>query len=261
MDAATVADLGRELYELERDARSRAPLIKEHPDLTVPDAYAIQEQYASHRMNDGARLVGRKIGATSEAIQTLFGIDTPDFGHIFDDMVIEDGGSISRGQLVLPMVEPEIGFILDSPLEGPGVGREDVLAATRAVLPCLEIIDSRIHDWNIEFVDTVADNGSSARCVLGSPAQPVGDRDLAAITVEFRRNGEVIDRADGSAVLGHPADSVAWLANALGEFGVALREGEYVLSGSLTSAVRADAGDLFEARFQGLGDVTCRFDD
>lgn len=259
MDAATIAALGDQLYELERDARSRPPLVKDHLDLDLPAAYAIQERYAARRQEHGARLVGRKIGATSRAIQDLFSIDTPDFGHVFDDMVIPDGGDVPSSELVQPRVEPEIAFVLGSELKGPGVSRQDVLDATDVVLPCLEIIDSRIDDWDIAFYDTVADNGSSARCVFGSPRVPVGGRDLAAVEVELTQNGEVVARADGTAVLGHPAESVAWLANALGELDATLREGEYVLSGSMTSALRATRGDHFQARFTDLGSASCRF--
>lgn len=258
-DDATVTALGRELYEAERARRPRPPLSDEHDGLDVAAAYAIQEAYADLRLADGARLVGRKIGATSKAIQDLFDIDTPDFGQIFDDMVVPDGGAVPTDELIAPRVEPEVAFVLDRPLSGPGVGADDVLAATREVLPCLEIIDSRIADWRIRFVDTVADNGSSARCVFGSTSRPVGDLDLAAERVTLLRDGEKIDTATGEAVLGHPAASVAWLANALGELGRGLRAGEYVLSGSMTTASSASAGERYEAVFETLGQVSCRF--
>jgi 2-keto-4-pentenoate hydratase len=259
MDDAIVAKLGRELYEAEQDRQVRSPLSDEFAELDVKGAYAVQEAYARLRRDAGATLVGRKIGCTSKAIQDLFGIDTPDFGQLFDDMCVEDGGAIPAGELIQPMVEPEIAFLLGSSLQGPGVTREDVEAATEAVVPCLEIIDSRIEDWRIAFVDTVADNGSSARYVIGSPERAIDGLDLASVAVSFRHNGRVVGEATGAAVLGHPADSVAWLANALAAFGRGLGAGEYVLSGSMTTAARAAQGDDFEAHFGEFGVVRCRF--
>lgn len=253
-----VAELARELFEAERAGTTVPPLSERHPGLTVSDAYAIQEEYAELQRSRGARLVGRKIGATSKAIQHLFGIHTPDYGHIFDDMVLDGSGPVHLDTLIQPMVEPELGFLLARDLRGPGVKRAAVLAATRSVLPCLEVIDSRIDDWRIGFVDTVADNGSSARCVFGEECD-ARDIDLARVEVEFRRNGEVVDRARGDAVLGHPADAVAWLVNALAAYDRSLRAGEYALSGSFTTAVRAEAGDVFDASFSGLGSVSCHF--
>jgi 2-keto-4-pentenoate hydratase len=254
----TVSSLAQELFDAERARSTLVPLSERHPELTPREAYAVQESYATLRRAGGARLVGRKIGATSEAIQTLFGIDTPDYGHIFDDMVVPDGAAIPRETLIQPMVEPELAFVLKSELRGPGVTRAAVFAATAAIVPCLEIIDSRIVDWKIRYVDTVADNGSSARCVFGAPFT-AEDLDLAAQEAVLRCNDEVVGRATGAAVLGHPADSVAWLANALGAYGHALEAGAYVLSGSFTTAVRAERGDHFTADFTGAGSVSCHF--
>jgi 2-keto-4-pentenoate hydratase len=156
------------------------------------------------------------------------------------------------------MVEPELAFILARDLRGPGVRRSDVLGATRTIIPCLEVIDSRIVDWRIAFVDTVADNGSSARCTFGDAVTYDG-LELSAIEAVMSRNGEITGRATGDAVLGHPAEAVAWLANALGELGSGLRAGEYVLSGSFMTAIRAERGDRFDASFAGLGGVSCHF--
>lgn len=258
-DEATVKALGRELYEAERAREARPPLTDEYDGLEVAAAYAIQEAYADLRLAEGAHLVGRKIGCTSEAIQELFDIDTPDFGQIFDDMVVPDGGTIRMDELIAPMVEPEIAFMLDRELAGPGVTPEDVLGATREIVPCLEIIDSRIADWRIRFVDTVADNGSSSRCVLGTTPRALDGLDLAGERVTLLRDGEKIASATGEAVLGHPAASVAWLANALGELGRVLAAGEWVLSGSMTTASRAASGERYEAVFETLGQVSCRF--
>lgn len=258
MNPETIERLGRDLYEAEAAQTPLAPLSERH-DLGVADAYAIQEVYARLRLAGATQLVGRKVGATSQAIQKLFNIDTPDYGRIFDDMVISDDGDVPVDKLIAPLVEPEIAFLLDTDLVGPGVTRDDVLASTRHVLPCLEIIDSRIEDWRIAFVDTVADNGSSARCVLGTGRHDVTHVDLAAERVRLHRDGQEIETATGKAVLGHPADAVAWLANAIGEFGAGLQAGEYVLSGSMTSASKVSPGESYEAVFDNLGRVACTF--
>lgn len=257
MKAETIDALGIEIVAAERAATPLRPLSKRYPDLDPATAYRIQERYAKIRGATGATLIGRKIGCTSAAIQELFGIDTPDYGHIFDDMVVAEADVIDVAQLIVPMVEPEITFVLDRGLQGPGVTSDDVLAATRAVLPSLEIIDSRIAKWDIEFVDTVADNGSSARCVFG----PEGDAaiDLGAESVRLLQDGQELCHGVGAAVLGHPAASVAWLANVLADYGRALRAGDYVLSGSMTRAVPAVVGCTYEARFDTLGTVSCRF--
>jgi 2-keto-4-pentenoate hydratase len=253
-----IAKIAEDILLAERRGVALEPLSRRHPTLTPADAYAIQEEYATLRRNEGAKLVGRKIGCTSRAVQELFGIDQPDYGHLFDEMLVEDGGEIARDSLIDPMAEPEIAFLLRSGLRGPGVTIDDVLAATDSVAPCIEVIDSRIADWEIQFVDTVADNGSSARAVIGEPSSP-GGLALETIAVDFRRNGETVASAKADAVLGHPAAAVAWLANALAAFGRSLEPAQTVLSGSITTAVRGVAGDAFEASFEELGVVSCRF--
>ena len=253
-----IAKIAEDILLAERRAAPLEPLSRRHPSLTAADAYAIQEEYATLRRSEGAHLVGRKIGCTSIAVQELFGIDQPDYGQVFDEMLVPNGGSIERDSLIDPMAEPEIAFLLERRLQGPGVSIADVLAATQSVAPCIEVIDSRIAGWEIQFVDTVADNGSSARAILGDPIG-WGDLALDAIEVTFTRNGELVARATSDAVLGHPAAAVAWLANALAPFGRSLESGQTVLSGSITTAVRASAGDVFEAVFEGLGSASCRF--
>ena len=262
MDTSTIDELARQIYDAERTAVPNDPLSARHTELTTPLAYAVQEGYASLRTGAGASLIGRKIGCTNKVIQDLFQITTPDYGHLFDDMVVADGGDIPNKDLIAPMIEPELTFLLDKDIKGPGVGLAEVLDATEAVLPSLEVIDSRIRDWDITFVDTVADNGSSARCVFGRPifyrASDVKP-DLRAERVRLRKNGEVFDSGLGEAVLGHPASAVAWLANSLSDFGRWLRAGDYVMSGSMTRAARAAQGDVFEATFDNFGTVSCRF--
>lgn len=259
LDAADIERLGREIFDAERAATTLDPLSERIPGLTVAQAYDVQRAYARLRMAHGAKLVGRKIGATSKAIQDLFRIYTPDYGHLFDDMRCYEDQPVDRSKLIQPMVETEVAFILAEELAGPGIEPEDVLAASSGVVACIEIIDSRIHDWRIQFVDTVADNGSSARFLIGSEVFPPDAFDLSAEKVVLTRNGQVVAEGSGAAVLGHPANSAAWLANAVGEFGDTLPAGAIVLSGSMTTAVRASAGDHFAARFDHLGSITVSF--
>lgn len=257
IESSIVEVLGRQIFDAERSAEPIRPLSDSY-ELTVGDAYAIQQSYARLRIGEGATVIGHKIGCTAKAIQELFKIDTPDFGHLFSDMLVPQSKQIPVDELIQPLTEPEIAFVLAQDLSGPGITQEDVLAASSGVVPCIEVIDSRIIDWNIHLSDTISDNGSSARFVMGEPI-PVDGIDLAAETVVLTRNGEEVGRGEGTAVLGHPANSVAWLANALGEFGQALPAGSYVLSGSLTTAVPARAGDRFQADFASIGSVSCLF--
>lgn len=229
--------------------------------MSIADAYAVQKRYAELRISNGAILVGHKIGCTSRAIQELFNIDTPDYGHLFDDMLVDEDDPIPVDELIQPLAEPEIAFVLTESVSGPGVTAEAVVAASGGVVPCLEVIDSRIRDWRILLADTIADNGSSARFVPGRNVVPIDGVDLAAEEVVLIRNGDEVGRGNGSAVLGHPARSAAWLANALGEYGESLPAGSYILSGSLTTAVSARPGDRFRAEFSSIGVISCSFTD
>lgn len=259
MKSSDISNLGLRLFTAERERMVVQPITDTYPDMTVADAYAVQQEYARLRMDGGATLVGHKIGATSAAIQKLFSIDTPDFGHLFDDMRCREDEPIAIGDLIQPLVEPEIAFVLSDELKGPGVEPEDVIRASSGIVACLEIIDSRINDWKIRLADTVADNGSSSRFVVGELLASASDTDLAAEEVTFERNGAVVGSGTGADVFGHPAASTAWLVNALGGFGIAVPEGAIVLSGSITTAVAAAPGDVFRASFSTIGSVSCRF--
>lgn len=253
------ADLGRELYDAELASTVVPKISVRHPDLDGDEAYAVQEVYAGLKRAAGHTLIGRKIGLTSKAMQELFGISTPDYGHIFDDMVVRSGATVPMSELIQPMVEVEVCFLLGRDLAGPAITRDDVMEATEAVLPCIEIIDSRIVDWAFSFVDTVSDNGSSARCVFSDERVKPGDVDLTAVKVELFQNGEFVNSGVGSDVMGHPAEGVVWLANALGKYGHSLSAGDFVLSGAIAKAVPAKAGDNFQARISDLGTVECAF--
>jgi 2-oxopent-4-enoate/cis-2-oxohex-4-enoate hydratase len=176
-------------------------------------------------------------------------------------MQYADGSTISleAAGLIQPRAEGEIAFMLKSDLQGPGIGREDVLAATEWVAPCFEIVDSRIHDWKIRIEDTVADNASCGVFVIGAQHTNPAGLDLAALRMRMTRNGDAAGEGFGSAVQGHPAEAVAWLANTLGRFGIPFRAGELILSGSLAPLVPAHAGDRFEMEIEGLGGCSVRF--
>lgn len=231
------------------------PPSGQHPDMTVDDAYAVQLAQVAHRQRAGRRVVGFKVGLTSAAMRRALGVDEPDFGHLLDDMAIADGGQLPAGRLLQPRAEPEIAFVLADTLAGPGVTASDVRAATATVAPALEIIDSRIADWRITLADTVADNGSSGLFVLGPP-RPLAGLDLGGLRCELLRDGEVLDTGQGSAVLGDPAEAVAWLANELGRRGTTLTAGQVILSGSCTAAHPIQPGQIVQAHFDVLGSAT-----
>ncbi|QAV27906.1 2-keto-4-pentenoate hydratase [Neobacillus thermocopriae] len=235
------------------------PLTELDPTITVQEAYQVQLLTIQKKVEAGQRVVGKKIGLTSLAMQQLLGVDQPDYGHLLDGMVIENGGEISANKVLQPKVEAEIAFVLKKDLVGPRVTEMDVLQATDYVLPALEIVDSRIADWNIKLQDTIADNASSGLYVLGGKPLSVDQLDLAQVGMVLYKNGEVMNTGVGAAALGHPATCVAWLANKLFEYGITLKAGEIILSGALSAAIDGKPGDHFQARFAHLGEVNVRF--
>jgi 2-keto-4-pentenoate hydratase len=249
----------QELYRAERDKATLRPLTEKYPKLEPQEAYQIQLALIGMKRADGIKVVGKKIGLTSKAMQKMLNVDQPDYGHILDNMVLQDGTVFSASELIQPKIEPEIAFILDRPLQGPGVTALEVLAATRFVVPALEIIDSRIEGWKIRLCDTIADNASSARVVIGSSPKRIDQLDLKLVGMVLEKNGEIIQTGAGGAVLGHPAKAVAWLANAVGQYGVCLEAGEIIMPGSLCAAADVKPGDLIQASFDGLGTVSVRF--
>jgi 2-keto-4-pentenoate hydratase len=255
--AARTAEAAALLAAAERDRVPVPPLTGRWPDLTIDDGYAIQRHNVARRVAAGARVVGHKVGLTSAAMQEMLGVGEPDFGHLLDDMVV--AGEAEAAAYLAPRAEIEIAFVLRSALTGPGVTAADVLAATDHVRAAIEIIDSRIADWRIALVDTVADNASSAGVVLGERRVAPAGLDLAAVEGRLRLGGTLVERGPGAAVLGHPAVAVAWLANTLGVRGVALEAGHVVLPGACTRAVPVAPGDVVVGDFDGLGAVEVRF--
>jgi 2-keto-4-pentenoate hydratase len=247
------------LWTAAAERRAIEPLSSTYPELTLEDAYAVQSAVVARRLADGHVIRGRKAGLTSAAMQQALGVDEPDFGVLLDDMFVEDGDEIALERLLQPKVEGEIGFVLERDLDGPGVTAYDALRATAGVLACIEVIDSRIADWRIGLVDTVADNASSALVVSAGRLVSAAGLDLRLLGMVFYRNGELVDTGAGAAVLGNPARCVAWLANKVAQFGDRLRAGDLVLAGALHKAVAVEPGDVFRAEFNRLGAVTTRF--
>ncbi len=251
--------LADELWQADRTAKPVAPLTERYPDLVLEDAYAIQTINIDRRVAQGQRVIGRKVGLTSRPMQKLLGVDEPDFGVLTDEMFVEDGDLIDLDRLLQPRVEAEPAFLMETDLAGPGVTTGRALAAIAGVMPSVEIVDSRVADWKIKLVDTVADNASSGLLVVGGRVTRLDDLDLRLLGVVVSRRGEVIDTGACAAALGNPARCVAWLANKLGSFGGGLRAGDIVLPGAPHQMVAAQPGDVFRAEFAHVGAVTVRF--
>ena len=228
------------------------------PDIQIEDSYAISSMVAEARKREGRKIVGHKIGLTSKAMQASSRIDEPDYGYLFDDLVLADGAKVPFDSFCVPRVEPELTFILKEPLKGPGVGLVDVMRATEWVVPSIEIIDARVTEPR-KIYDTVADNGAAAGIVLGGrPVRPE-DVDLRWVGAIFDRNSEIEETGIAAGVLGHPAMAIAWLANKLAPFGTTLEPGHLMLSGSFTRPVWAAKGDTLHADFGPLGSVAVQF--
>jgi len=249
------------LAKAEASGKGVEPLTSVHPDLSVEEAYQVQLVTIRRKLAQGQRIVGKKIGLTSLAMQKLLGVDQPDYGHLLDSMMIENGNKVPAGKVLQPKVEAEIAFVLKKDLKGPNITVQDVVDATDYILPAIEIVDSRIADWKIRLQDTIADNASSGLYVLGGKPLSVDQLDLPQLGMVLYKNGEIINTGVGAAALGNPAVCVAWLANKLSEFGIELKSGEVILSGALSAAVDAKPGDFFQAKFAHLGEVQVKFDD
>ena len=230
MEQAKRITLGDNLYHAYRDKKTVAPITKSLPEMSIEDAYEIQQHIISRRVADGERIIGKKIGVTSSAVMNMLDVFQPDFGFLTDTMVYNQGQSIPSDILIQPKAEGEIAFVLNKKLAGPGVTAADVLAATRGVMTCFEIVDSRIQDWNIKIQDTIADNASSGVLVLGDRLVDPNDVDLNTCGMILEKNGEIVATGAGAAALGAPANAVAWLANTLAVRGVTLNAGEIILS-------------------------------
>jgi 2-oxo-hept-3-ene-1,7-dioate hydratase len=246
------------LLTAEKERKPASQLSKTWPDITIEDAYAIQQIVTDTKVAAGARVRGHKVGLTSRAMQLSSQIDEPDYGHLLDNMFYDDGVKLPHDSFCVPRVEMELGFVLGQPLKGPGVGLLDVLRATEWVVPSIEVIDARVQNPRKIF-DTVSDNGAAAAVVLGGrPVRPT-DVDLRWVPGLMYRNEAIEESGVSAAVLGHPALGIAWLANKVGQFGTVLEPGHFTLSGSFIRPVWANKGDTLRADFGPLGSVAVQF--
>lgn len=261
MSPELIQTYGKQLFDAMSNRQTIRPLTEQQPDITIEDAYHISLQFLQHRLDSGQRIIGKKIGLTSHAVQSMLKVNQPDFGYLTDDMVYSQGETMPISKkLMQPRAEGEIAFILKKDLTGPGITVADVLAATECVIPCFEIVDSRIENWQIKIQDTIADNASCGLFILGDKAVSPHKVDLRTCGMVVEKNGKIISTGAGAAALGSPVNCVAWLANTLGEFGISLKAGEVILSGALVPLENVTAGDFMTVSIGGIGQASVFFE-
>ncbi|HTI67183.1 MAG TPA: 2-oxo-hepta-3-ene-1,7-dioic acid hydratase [Caulobacteraceae bacterium] len=260
-----ILELARSLDVAERERTQVRQFSLVHPEITVADAYAIQREWVRIKIEGGRKLKGHKIGLTSRAMQRVSNITEPDYGALLDDMFFVDGQDLPMDRFILPRVEVELAFVLKDRLEGPNCTIFDVLSATDYVVPAIEIIDARIHQVDPEtkvtrkVFDTISDNAANAALVMGGrPVKPM-ELDLRWVSAILYRNGVIEESGVAAAVLNHPANGPAWLANKLHPYGIALEPGQVILGGSFTTPVAARAGDTFHVDYGPMGSISVRF--
>jgi len=251
---------GDELYEALRARHTVAPLTDRWPEMTIDDAYHVSLRMVRRRLEDGEKIIGKKIGVTSRAVQEMLGVFQPDFGYLTDRMLYPNGGPMPIGdELIQPRAEGEIAFQLKRGLNGPGVTNDDVLEATECVMACFEVVDSRVHDWKVKIQDTVADNASCGLFVLGEPRVAPEGLDFPNLRMRVYKNGAPLSEGRGSAALDSPLHCVSWLANTLSQYGITLDPGDIVLSGSLVPLEPVASGDEMRLEVEGVGTAAVRF--
>jgi len=259
LDKATIEKLAKHCEDAELNAHEITKITDDYPEMTYEDAYDIQWTARKAKEARGHKIVGMKMGLTSQAKMKQMGVPNPCYGYLADYFAYGDGAEIKIDELIHPKVEAEIAFILKDDLQGPGCHIGDVLAATDFVMPAVEVIDSRYKDFKFDLKSVIADNSSSSRYVTGGRMRDIKDLDLKTLGVVMEINGEVVQLGAGAAVLGHPATSIAMLANMLSQRGEKLKAGEYILSGAITAAVSVKKGDNVTVKFQDLGSLSFRF--
>ena len=258
MDQATKAELAELLEAAELEAHEVVKITDQHPDLTLGEAYEICDLIRDNKLSRGIKQVGFKMGLTSKAKMDQMGVNRPGFGYLFDYFAIPDGGEINTAELIHPKVEPEIAVVLKTALKGPGCTIADVFAAIDFVLPAMEVIDSRYENFRFDLVSVIADNSSSSRFVTGGQSATVDEIDMKTMGVVMEINGEVVALGAGAAVIGHPANAVAMLANSLAEKGEEVPAGSFIMTGALTAAHAVSPGDSVTVSYQGLGSISAR---
>jgi 2-keto-4-pentenoate hydratase len=248
--------LAEDLYNAEQNRRPIEPLTDSFPELSLEDAYRIQRMNIDRRLEEGEKIMGHKVGLTSRAMQELFNVNEPDYGHLLDSMFHDAAVPLNLDELIDPQIEVEPAFFLGKALNGPGITAEDVLNATDYIRVCFEVIDSRIINWRIKLQDTVADNGSSSRVVLGKKKIKPRALVLDDLETTLEVDGVTVETGSTSAILGHPANGVAWLANKFAEFEISFGAGHIVLPGTCTRSVRIGGHKTVKGRIEGMGEVT-----
>lgn len=259
LDEATIELLATRLANAERDRKPITKITDEYPALDWDDAYAIQNLNRDRRVAAGARVAGLKAGLTSQAKMKQMNVAEPVFGYMLDSGAFPDGGEIPLDRFIAPRIEAEIAFVTHTELRGPGVHIAQVLAATEFVLPAVEILDSRYENFRFDMVSVVADNTSAAGFVTGGRPRLVDEVDLVTLGLVVEKNGRVVEVGAGAAVLGHPAQAVAMLANSLARRGECIPAGSFIMSGGITAAVGIERGDAINVRLQDLGSLSMRF--
>ncbi len=246
------------LRQARQSRQTIAPISQSYQVSGLDEAYAVAQMNTEYKLNQGARIIGKKVGLTSKVVQQQLGVNQPDFGILFDDMEYLDGDSVPVSQLLQPKIEAEIAFILAKDLSGHAPSWGEFLAALAYAVPALEIVDSAIQDWKITLEDTVADNASCGLYVLGNQPVAIGMVNFAETGMQLDVNGETLSIGCGSACLGHPLKAAWWLARTMAERGINLKAGEVILSGALGAMVNVKAGDIVTARIGSLGIISCQ---
>ena len=249
-------EFAKRLRQAQNSKTPISPLRNEIGIDNIELAYQIQQVNTKYQLEQGARIIGKKIGLTNKAVQAQLGVDQPDFGMLFNHMEVLNGNSIAASEILHPKIETEIAFVLGEDLDVPNMTIIDMIAAIDYALPSLEIVGSRITNWDIKFVDTVADNASASHFVLGHTPRTLDEFDMVACRMQLHKNNELVSEGSGAGCLGSPLNAMLWLANKMLELGAPLQAGELILTGSLGPMVPIQAGDKITTSVEGLGHVS-----